>query len=144
MAKLIIVRMDTDSYILTPMHQDPFRRIQSSGASYAFRQGGGDGEFVTHGMADFIDDWIKSNSDTPGIGIAKVQERVEKSRIVESSRNERKGGFGAYYNNWEIAHVASFRKAGVREWLESLVKNDEGFYKWRWGESTLDDCWERC
>lgn len=121
--------MDTDSYILTPMLEDPFRRIQRSGASYAFRQPGGDPDFVVHGMADFIDDYAKKHPAEEGL-----RARIDQTRIVDSSRKERNGGFGAYYNNWEIAHVPSFRRPGVAEWLATLVKNDVGFYRYRWGE----------
>lgn len=121
--------MDTDSYILTPMLEDPFHRLQKTGASYAYRQPGGDPDFVVIGMADFIDDYSNKHPDEP-----LLRERIDATRIVDSSRNERNGGFGAYYNNWEIAHVPSFRRPGVAEWMAALVRNNEGFYRYRWGE----------
>lgn len=135
--------MDSDSYLLSPMYQDPFRRIQASGKSYAYRQGGGDPEFVVHGMADYIESWVASNGaalDAAGEldpqlgGAAGVQARINESRLVESSRTSRNGGMGAYYNNWELVHVPSFRKPGVKDWLEGLANHDEGFYRYRWGE----------
>jgi hypothetical protein len=145
--------MDTDSYLLTPMSRDPFRRIQSTGQSYAYRHYGGDPEFVVSGMADYIESWVSDASHAAALDLAgesdaalggagRVQERIATSKMIESSRGYRKGGMGAYYNNWELVHVASFRKPGVREWLESLGMHDEGFYKYRWGGSVCSHLFE--
>ena len=127
--------MDTDSYILTPMHSDPFRRIRASGASYAYRQPGGNPEYVVKGLPDYIEAYMDAHEHDPGA--AGMRQRVDNSRLIESARHEREGGMAAYYNNLEIAHVPSFRRPGVRDWLVGLAGNDEGFYRYRWGEYSL-------
>ena len=124
--------MDSDSYILSPMYQDPFRRIHASGASYAWRHPGDELEYVVHGIPDYIEQYM--NEHEHDAGAEGMRQRVEESRIIDAARNERQGGMATFYNNWELVHVPSFRRQGVRDWLVQLGQNDEGFYRYRWGE----------
>jgi hypothetical protein len=128
--------MDHDSYILTPMYSDPFRRIHDSGKSYIYRQPGGDGAWVVMGLPDYIETWMDEHENDAGA--ESMRQRVEDSRLILAPRNERDGGMESYYNNWELVHVPSFRRPGVRDWLVGLTKHHEGFYKHRWGECFSD------
>lgn len=125
--------MDSDSYILTPMLDDPFRRMQRAGTSYTYRSRGYDPDWVVTGVPDYIENFVNKHTAEPGM--EGVKKRLNESQIVEYSR-QHKGSFGTYYNNWELVHLASFRRPGVQKWLSTLVTNDEGFYKHRWGQYT--------
>jgi hypothetical protein len=115
------------------MHEDPFRRMQRAGTSYTFRSRGVDPDWVVTGVPDYIEKFVNKHAEEPGM--EGVKRRLNESQIVELSR-QHKGSFGTYYNNWELVHLASFRRPGVQKWLSTLVTNDEGFYKHRWGQYT--------
>lgn len=129
------VRFDSDSLLVTPMQEDPFRRLQKSGGKYVWRAQNRDMDFVVVGMWEFIDEYVGTHASVPGL-----RRRVDDTRLVKSITEDHMDGIGGYSTNFEIMHLPSFRRPDVADWLAHLRANDEGFYKWRWGESWTGSC----
>jgi hypothetical protein len=119
------VRMDSDSYIITPMIEDPFRRAVRHGIRYAFRKAGGDPDFAVRKLPAYLLDYTNRH---PKLDLADKL-RAGRFPVMKEDKD-----IPTWYNNWEIAHLASFRKPEVADFLLDLLKHEEGFYKHRWGE----------
>lgn len=119
--------MDTDSAIISPLMTDPFRRARAHSLVYAFRLTGADPEYAVRTLPTVVADYV---ADHPDLHLADMM-AADGNTVTKHDEF-----LQMWLNNWEIVHLASFRRKEVRDWLEHLwEKHAEGFYKHRWGES---------
>lgn len=116
--------MDVDSYMLTPMAKDPFRRMRDRGVVYGYR--GTEMEIMHYimGFGPLVGEYAKQHGD------AAMEQRIIDAKIPTVAGTP----FPLYYNNFELVHTASFRTAKVAGFLNHLKENVKSFYTNRWGK----------
>lgn len=126
------MRLDTDSYLLSPPCADPFARMHARNASYGFRAAGADPAWVVRGMWGFLSSYARAHP--------AVEERLESNGWTWPAGREEEGmqsaGFPGYQNNFEVVNLEAFRGPEVQRWLEEIVSDPERIFKYRWGASS--------
>ena len=120
------MRLDTDSFLHSPVCYDPFDRMHKRNLSYAFRYVHTDRPSFTHGMFDLVDDYAQRHPFVQNI-MDKNGWKLPLPKYRGSTR------FPYYYNNFEVVRLAAFQTPEVQEWLEDLMSVPERIYKYRWG-----------
>ena len=118
------MRMDVDSYILTPMPQDPFQLMHDRGLVYGYRATEMEQMHYILNFGPLVGEYAKEHGD------ADMEKRIRDADIPTVPGT----AFPLYYNNFEIVHTASFRTAKVAAFLEHLRSKVKMFYQYRWGE----------
>lgn len=112
------LRLDTDSFILSPILYDVFEFMAYKFLDYGYITTMGDADHTTIGLWDAVDEFIntyKSYSVMPNI-------------IKESDWNR-----GVFYNNFEIANLGWIRSDEYQKFFWHL-KNKDGYFMHRWGD----------
>ncbi|RSH85788.1 hypothetical protein EHS25_003929 [Saitozyma podzolica] len=125
------MRMDTDSFMPKELAYDPIALAHRRGLKYLGRSIGFDAGVACHGMWDFVEEFADAH---PG-----VAERMARNDlpIPDQTPDRIEAPISAWYNNFEVAHVPSFRRPDVAEWLKTLNTFWRGFYVHRWGDAGL-------
>lgn len=118
------LRLDSDSYIYSPINYDPFERMKSNGYEYGYMCDE-DGEVprVAEGLWETTVEFMNKNS----IPISQSL----KSRLVDGS-----WGYNLFYTNFEIAKFSFFRSPQYMAYFEHLDKTGNIYYK-RWGDAPI-------
>ena len=116
------MRMDTDSYIYSPVCYDPIKRMHEHNLTYAYRVLSMEDKEYIQGLADLIRDYSESHPDVH-----------EMMRVNDFWLPDGKSDLPQYYNNFEIVKLEAFRRPDVQEWHDEIMKRPERIYKWRWG-----------
>lgn len=128
------MRLDTDSYLLSPPCEDPFARMHSRNASYGFRATGSDPPWVIHGMWAFLSQYARAH---PAVEAKLAENGWQWPSGREEAEGMSNAGFPGYQNNFEVVNLDAFRKPEVRAWMEEIVSDPERIFKYRWGASSF-------
>lgn len=121
-----IMRLDTDSVILSRVKYDMFGYLKQNRKYFAFRNSlDPDPEFATMHFWDFLYGFTKMNNIAP---------RQQIPFPVDL-----KGPVPNYNNNFEMFHVPRFRREDYRGWVRA-INDSGGVYKYRWGDADLIVC----
>jgi hypothetical protein len=120
--------MDTDSFMPQELAYDPIALAHRRGLKYLGRAIGDDAGAACHGMWDFIEEYTDAH---PGLADRMARNDLP---IPDLTPDRIEASISAWYNNFEVAHVPSFRRPDVAEWLRTLDTFWRGFYVHRWGE----------
>lgn len=125
------LRLDTDSYIFSPLCYDPFERMHAHNLTYAYRSTNMDPEYVVHGLWSLVDEYARNHRD--------VEERMMLENGWTWPGNRETEGmaeaeFPLYYNNFEVVKLEQFRRPDVRHWLDEIMSDPLRIFKYRWGK----------
>ncbi|CDZ96241.1 NEDD8-activating complex, APP-BP1/UBA5 component [Phaffia rhodozyma] len=125
------MRFDTDSFFTTPQCADPFLRMQAKKLLYSSRSIGNDPGYVVLGMWNFTEEFASHHP--------KALQIAERNGLLPAPTFEGKDERGAlgWYNNYEVAHVPSFLRDDIQEWIRAIAAYPLGFFQYRWGDSPL-------
>jgi alpha 1,2-mannosyltransferase len=111
-------RLDSDSFILSSVTNDPFKQMESAGYKYAFLDRVDyDEAFACRGLWDTTKDFMNANK-----GILKNE--------VKSWNME------VYYTNFEIYDMDFFRGAEYQSYFKYLDSTNNIYYR-RWGDHCI-------
>ena len=114
-------RLDTDSYILSPVKSNIFEDVKTEGILYGFINDSiKDLPQFTEGLWPLADDFLKRHPEIPRY-----------SRLY-SDITER----SLYYTNFEICKISWFKDNPWKLFFDEIDKNG-GIYKHRWGDHTI-------
>lgn len=111
-------RLDSDSFILSPVINDPFKYMEREGSKYAYLDRVDyDEAFACRGLWDATKDFMNANK-----GILKNE--------VESWNME------VYYTNFEIYDMDFFRSEEYQSYFKYLDSTNNIYYR-RWGDHCI-------
>lgn len=115
------LRLDTDSFILSPVRYDMFERMQSSGCEYGFIETAlqQDEPAVIEGLWSETKRWIDSNAIRTQVPIAALPE----GRM--------------FYTNFELGKVASFSPGSDYYRFYSFIRETGNIFIRRWGDAPI-------
>jgi hypothetical protein len=114
------MRLDTDSFILSPIGYDIFEWFNSNNLSYAYIAPAiqVDNQAVCEGLNDTVSEWIDRKSIKTKINIKEIENGT------------------LYYTNFEMCRVSSMRSEESRSFYTLINKTGRIFSK-RWGDHVL-------
>jgi len=117
-------RLDSDSYLYSPINFDPFERMKSRGYEYAYMCDE-DGEVprVAEGLWETTLDFMEKNN-------IKMNDYL-KGRLVDGTWN-----YNLFYTNFEIGKFSFFRSPEYMSYFDHLDKTGNIYYK-RWGDAPI-------
>lgn len=111
------MRMDDDSFILSPIGFDVFERMRERRCRYAYRAILKDKPFVCEGLGDVVNEFIRKNPDIAhGPGWRKA--------------------YWCYYTNFEICDISWFRSEAYQRYFKA-VDAAGGIWRKRWGDAPI-------
>lgn len=117
-------RLDSDSYLFSPINYDPFERMRTNGYEYAYMcDEEGDIPRVVEGLWEETEKFMKENN------IPMTD--YFKSRLVDGKWNH-----NMFYTNFEIAKFSFFRSKEYMAYFQHLDKTGNFYYK-RWGDAPI-------
>jgi alpha 1,2-mannosyltransferase len=120
-------RLDSDSYILSPVDYDPFQRMADNGYEYAYMGDTDEKDLprVCMGLWDTTMDFMKKN----GISMSK--------QLKEHSLEDGKTwDHTMYYTNFEIGKLSFFRGNDYMAYFDHLDQTGQIYYN-RWGDNVI-------
>ena len=120
------LRLDTDSFIQSPLEEDPFWTMYENGYTYAWRAIDVEKAFVTVGMAEFMTKYNAShvtNSVTNGLELPQREhwDYYEPPMM---------------YNNFEIVDLQRFRAKDMLDFVAAVDATNYILTR-RWGDAPL-------
>lgn len=117
-------RLDSDSYLFSPINYDPFEKMRTNGYEYAYMcDEEGEIPSVVEGLWDETEKFMKENN------IPMTD--YFKSRLVDDKWN-----YNMFYTNFEIAKFSFFRSKEYMAYFHHLDKTGNFYYK-RWGDAPI-------
>jgi len=110
------MRLDDDSFILSPLRYNVFERMREQGYSYAYRVRMNDRPHVCVGMGDVIERYF---AVTPHAGKCKMPPP-----------------YRVYYTNFEICDLKWFRDDPWQRYF-AAIDRAEGIWRHRWGDAPI-------
>lgn len=115
------LRLDTDSYILSPLGYDIFEQMQSVGYKYGY-----------------IEDAVQKDDPAVIQGLWNFSERVctifRQSLIVKPVHEIPEGQM--YYTNFEVGDVEWFQSSAYSSFFK-FIETNGGIYTKRWGDAPI-------
>lgn len=124
------MRMDTDSYILSPLCQDPFEIMHRRKTSYMYHFTLWDEPFATVGMWNYISDYAKSHPTIEN-RLALNNWTWPAERRLEKDLDP--FPFPVYGNNFEVVALERFRKDDILAFSKDLMSDSKRIFHYRWG-----------
>jgi hypothetical protein len=122
-----ILRLDTDSLILTPWTSDPFAAMKAKQAVYGYKCISPDFPEYAVGMVNFTKQYAESNNLEPAFRGFRAYLSNAKETLVPMP-----------YTNLEILHVPFFNSPPVARFLNASDTGPVwGVYRHRWGDAPL-------
>jgi hypothetical protein len=117
-------RLDSDSYIYSPINYDPFEYMAKNDKEYAF-MATEDGEVpsVAEGLWDETERFMKTHN-------------IPMTKDLEDSMVDGKWSCRLFYTNFEIAKFSFFRSEKYMAYFDQLDQTGNIFYK-RWGDAPI-------
>lgn len=117
------MRLDTDSFLRGRVAEDPFQRMDASGADYGYITMLQERPEVVVGLWEAVCAYASANGlETPAFrGLA----------TAAGTWNLR-----YYYNNFEICRL-SFLRSGAHQRFFEYLDRQEGIYRHRWGDAPI-------
>lgn len=110
------MRLDDDSYIMSPLRFNVFERMQAEQIHYAYRVVLRDKARVCFGISDVIKSHFTTNNS--------------KAKIFCPPP------YKIFYNNFEICDLAWFRTPPWQEYF-AAIERANGIWKYRWGDAPI-------
>ncbi|EPZ31145.1 nucleotide-diphospho-sugar transferase [Rozella allomycis CSF55] len=120
------LRLDTDSFIHSPILEDPFEFMNFNNKSYAYRLITDEMPFVIEGLMDFVDNYIKSHET-----LAKTN-----NLYIPGPDKRKDYGCPQFYNNFEIVDIKRFKTPQMEEFFKA-VDDTKRIFTHRWGDAPL-------
>jgi alpha 1,2-mannosyltransferase len=120
-------RLDSDSYILSPVEYDPFQRMADSGYEYAYMSDIDDKDHarVCRGLWEATMEFMQKN-DLPMT-----------NQLKEHSCDDGKSwDYAMFYTNFEIGKMSFFRGEKYMAYFDHLDQTGEIYYN-RWGDNVI-------
>lgn len=111
------LRLDCDSYFVTPVDFDLFKVMESGDKVYGYNAITTDNPLVSQGL------W-------------EVSKEYSKTHTVLKTPIDQVKQYNVYYTNFEIAKFDWFANSGYKDFF-SFLDNENGIYKWRWGDHCI-------
>ena len=111
------MRLDDDSFILSPLKFNVFMRMKERGCHYAYRAILKDKPVVCEGLGKVVNDFIRDNPDIargPGW----------------------RSAYWCYYTNFEICDIAWFRREPYQRYFRAIDAAG-GIWRKRWGDAPI-------
>ena len=141
-----LMRLDDDSALQSDWRFDPFTYMQAHRMHYAYLHAAMDDPQWTRLLWPFIADYSAHHRPLPPsipTGLSYFPTPSPSSLAFLASHSSEWDAphttrFPQLYNNFEVAHVAFFRQAGVRHFMEWVDAHEPyGVYRLRWGDAPL-------
>lgn len=117
-------RLDSDSYIHSPINYDPFEYMASNGKEYAYMSiEDGEVPSVVEGLWEETARFMEENS-------------IPLTRDLADSVVDGKWACRLFYTNFEIAKFSFFRSKEYMSYFDHLDQTGNIFYK-RWGDAPI-------
>lgn len=117
-------RLDSDSYIFSPINYDPFEYMASNGKEYAYMSiEDGEVPSVVEGLWDETARFMEENS-------------IPLTRDLADSIVDGKWSCRLFYTNFEIAKFSFFRGKEYMSYFDHLDRTGNIFYR-RWGDAPI-------
>ncbi len=117
------LRLDIDSYILSPVEDDPFRRLEKAGKSYGYLTTFYEEVQVSNGLAEAVDRFVRDKKIVPTF--------LQKHLTKDGQWNRM-----SFYTNFEIAQLDFWRSPDFARFWE-FINTERGIYLNRWGDAPL-------
>ena len=121
-----ILRLDDDSCIRSSVNYDIFKELEARGAHYAFRELGGDPDFVVRGLYDFLDKYVSERR------IKVTHPRLFNQTMKSLSINP----FPMFLTNFEVIDTHRFRAPDIVDFSQYVADSKMIFHR-RWGDAPL-------
>lgn len=122
-------RLDTDSFILSPIGYDIFRFMELNGKSYGYRALLNDAPEFTEGLFDFLADYRKR--------FGKTKNFKKNAVWIPKAHDRDSHGPKLFFTNFEVVDVQRFIKdQGIMQFIEE-VDATHAIYLKRWGDAPL-------
>ena len=119
------MRLDSDSYIESPIEYDIFEVMRERGIKYGYRAQFHDLPFVTVGMLQFLSDFVKKYSiELP-------------SHYQVPLQSEWNDGVPIFYNNFEIVDIKAYTAHPTIRQFTRDIWHSHHIYDRRWGDAGL-------
>lgn len=111
------MRLDVDSYILSPVRFNVFAMMQTRGMKYVYRMVMRENRNVSQGLLETCERYFREHPE-------RISGRRKLNRV------------NLYYTNFEICDLKWFRD---RPWQDFFAAIDEarGIYRYRWGDAPI-------
>ena len=117
-------RLDSDSYIFSPINYDPFEYMASNGKEYAYMSiEDGEVPSVVEGLWDETARFMEEHS-------------IPLTRDLADSVVDGKWSCRLFYTNFEIAKFSFFRSKEYMSYFDHLDRTGNIFYR-RWGDAPI-------
>lgn len=113
-------RLDTDSFILSPISYNVFDRLNYKKAVYGYINIQNDHPGVVHNLWELSSNYFKQIN----------KDHIFKSNIIESHRNR------VFYTNFEIFDMEWFKKDDYQNYY-NFIDSTGGIYMHRWGDHSI-------
>ena len=117
-------RLDSDSYIYSPIAYDPFERMETEGLEYAFMC---DEDREVPRVAEGL--WEETEKFMSG-------HKIEMNPYLKGRLIDGKWDYDLFYTNFEIAKFSFFRSKDYMAYFDHLDKTGNIYYK-RWGDAPI-------
>lgn len=117
------MRLDSDSFILSPIKGDVFETMSQKNYEYAYMETTiKEPEFVVEGLWQSTKDFMKANSITP----KSLNDKLENGEW----------GNDMFYTNFELAKFSLFRSEEYMKYYDWIDKTGNIYYN-RWGDAPI-------
>uniref|UniRef100_A0A6U6D8H0 Uncharacterized protein n=1 Tax=Guillardia theta TaxID=55529 RepID=A0A6U6D8H0_GUITH len=118
------LRLDSDSFILGRIREDPFKVMRAGRYIYGYMGIGREDEYLTTGLWNASQEYMRERNIFP--------EDTALDRYLEEGVWDR----SYFYTNFEIGHLPFFRSEKYQSFYASLDRKG-GFYYYRWGDAPI-------
>ena len=122
-----LMRMDDDSCILDNINFDIFQYLNHKKAAYAYTYVWRDGEKITRGLYDFVDDYVLKNNLTwknPALHNDTLHYKKFPHMVP------------AFNTNFEVLNTVRYRDPAVMHFVNAVSDSNMIFHR-RWGDAPL-------
>ncbi len=132
-----VMRLDTDSLILSELSTDLFKEIQKANIDYIYRIAQ-EADYFTMEFFKFINSKIiipkKLNVDLLKFNISSLSSL---NKVLKGfNKLDDKKNFPYVFNNFFVAKASLFREGRSFEYLKTIINSGNIFYK-RWGDANI-------
>lgn len=115
------LRLDTDSFIRSPVRYDPFEWMKNNQCEYGFvaQAVQYDNPKVVIGLWDTVKNWLLLNN---------INTKTDANKIPDARM---------FYTNFELGKVSSFTKGSLYFDFYKFIDSTGGIYTGRWGDAPL-------
>lgn len=115
------MRLDTDSFFLHPLPEDPFKRVRDQGAVYAYLTTATEEGSMCIGLEEEM---------------TTAVDRLARHAMTQPRRKAEQWDRTFFYNNFEVTAVQFWRSDAYREVFQALDASG-GFFSQRWGDGPV-------